>query len=125
MESTVLDKLKQEQKQFSIIVIKEKMDKTELQEQEQYNVIIKTPKVEKMGEVSESEPEEKKKPDKTVFEGSEVEEIRKDKDTMKGVLILKELQIKVNSSERLEDKVLELQFESYIAKVLSHTVTKE
>ena len=86
VESKVLDKLKQEQKQFSIIVIKEKMDKTELQEQEQYNVIIKTPKVEKMGEVSESEPEEKKKPDKTVFEGSEVEEIGKDKNAIEGML---------------------------------------
>ena len=62
------------------------MDKTELQEQEQYNVIIKTPKVEKMGEVSESEPEEKKKPDKTVFEGSEVEEIGKDKNAIEGML---------------------------------------
>ena len=62
------------------------MDKTELEEQEQYNVIMKTPKVEKMGEVSESEPEEKKKPDKTVFEGSDVEEIGKDKNAIEGML---------------------------------------
>ena len=70
-KSKVMGKLEQEQKQLSVIVIKEKADETELQEQEQHNVIVvKLPKVEKMGEVSKSEPEEKKKPDETVYKAN-------------------------------------------------------
>ena len=65
-KSKVPDKLEQEQKQLSIIVIKEKVDKTELQEQEQLNVIfVKSP--EKMGEVSKSKTEDKKQLDKNVY----------------------------------------------------------
>ena len=50
-------------------------------------MIIKSPEGEKMGEVSESELEEKKKPpDKTAFEGSEVEDIGMNKNAIEGML---------------------------------------
>ena len=81
--------------------------------------------------------EEKKPPDETVFEGSEVEEIGKDKDaiegsmegvsegTMKGVLIPKEPHIKANGGERLEGRVLVQRCQFYMAKVLGYIVTEE
>ena len=54
----MLGNLKQEQKQSSITIIKEKANKTELQEQEQHNIIvIKSPDLDIMGEMSKSEPD--------------------------------------------------------------------